>query len=691
MNGTTVRTDEAPHRTGAGRGPEVLVVHQLDTVAIIIDPVALNFRCPGIHRGVGVVAVGDVRVAIAIAVRQRAVRAVAVLVDAVRHNFRGAGVHRRIRVVAVRAVAHGADRLITGVFRRHHVTIAVAVHVGVPRAFARGSAFVDVPVAIIVDAVAGLDDAGADTRIRVVAVRTAVDDVVVPIAIRIRIGEVASVTVLVDAVRHDLRGAGIRRGVPVIAVRTVGDEADRLIARALEARHIAVAVAVHVGVPRAFARGSAFVNRAVTVVIHTVAPLDGTGVDSGIRVVAVRAIADPRGIGRLTVLRFGRHVAVPVAVHVLVEVEQPGRIHARIRVVHETVAVLVHGASIAQLRLARIHIGASVVAIRVVRHVPGRGRTRNVGHRCIAVAVTVAVGVPDERVRSIVVDGFVAVVVDTIARFRVTGIRGRIDVVAILAGDRSIAVQIRRADGAIAVEIDGVRAIFNGIRINGRVAIVAVRPVENGTRNRVARQHAEGDIAVAIAVGIDVVRRPIRGIIVDDAVAVVVDVVAHFHGIGVDSGIRIVAVDVGREAVAVHIDDVRGVAGVAGVRRVRGVGIRVAGFDDSGVGRIRSIAGVGGVRNRIAVTARIRVGAVDGSGVARVAGVDDQGAIAADALRHDGHASVVVALRALADGIRTAEGNEKRENEGAVHGNSEREGFRNVRPGGLMTVCHSPT
>ncbi len=179
--------------------------------------------------------------------------------------------------------------------------------------------------------------------------------------------------------------------------------------------------------------------------------------------------------------------------------------------------------------------------------------------------------------------------------------------------------------------------------MNGGVGVVAVGVVlDVPDRSRAAVDRRRG-VAVPVAVRVRVERLLVGGIAVDVAVAVVVYAVADLHRTRVDRRVGVVAVVVGREAVAVRVDGLGGVAGLTGLDRVRIAGFRVGVRDGVGIGH----------------------GAVAGAGVG----------IAAVEVNGDGATKETTGrLRAIAGRHRTGiedEGDEKggNENEGTGHDN----------------------
>ena len=140
-------------------------------------------------------------------------QAVAVVVDAVA-DFRRAGVDRCVAVVAVAVIIDRTTGLLAGGDRTR--AVAVAVRIRVPGALAGDTVVVVVhqAVAVVVDAVAGLGGVGVDREVRVVAVTVAAGPAV---AVGVEAFVHEAVAVVVDAVA-DLLGAGVDVVVVVVAV-----------------------------------------------------------------------------------------------------------------------------------------------------------------------------------------------------------------------------------------------------------------------------------------------------------------------------------------------------------------------------------------------------------------------------------------------------------------------------------------
>ena len=346
------------------------------------------------------------------------------------------------------------------------------------------------------------------------------------------------------------------------------------------------------------------VDHSVAVVVHQVATdFLSLGVDLGIGVIAVlivRHVAQGRGGGR------GGRGEVTVAVGVGVEVPDRASQVGAITVLVDAVATDLGGAG--------VDGGVGVVAV-------------------IVLVVAVAIGVDGRRGADFI--GSVAILVDAVATdLGGTGIHGGIGVVAVATTGRAavdaVAVAVRidlgpgiaeavaatvelvalagatvlvrdalglagvvdriglgLVDQAVAVVVDAVADELGGGRRDTPRVIVAVGVVDD-----VADRLRAGDdeivwVAVAVEVHIGVPGGRAGGVLVDHAVAVVVDAVAELGGVGVDGVVPIVAVAVGH-SVAVDVS----------------VDLRLAGVDDVGIG-----IGIGiGIRVRVGVAIGDRIG-----------------------------------------------------------------------------------
>ena len=215
-----------------------------------------------------------------------------------------------------------------------------------------------------------------------------------------------------------------------------------------------------------------------------------------------------------------------------------------------------------------------------------RGRCRPVRKALVAHAVAVAVFVEGlagggvDRV-VVVVDEAVAVVVDVVADLSGVGVHVRPDVVAVAAGGGvasgkaarearcggvSVAVAVavfedRHLGGRVEVRIVVVGLVVAVVvhpvadlgraQVDGVVGVVAVRAVVRESFGGGAGLHAAGGVAGSVAVGVHVQGLPVHRLLVDLAVAVVVDAVAALGHIRGDVGVGVVAVFGGHKAVAV--------------------------------------------------------------------------------------------------------------------------------------------
>lgn len=308
-----------------------------------------------------------------------------------------------------------------------------------------------------------------------------------------------AVAIVVDAVA-DFGGVGVD-GCPqladVVAVGVVGDVSPRHVLAARlhgHAEHGTVAVAIFVGPD--FHDGEIFVHAAVAVVVHVVADFGGARVGAPVVIVAVGVVAHEPFL-RLAG-KVDAHVGVAVPVHVVVRVV---RIAIDRVFVDVGVAVFIH--PIAVFFCLGVDVCVGVVAVVgvvgvAVRHRAGDDRFAAPA----AVSVTVDVGVPCGAVDRIFVNVAVAVVV-----FRV--------------------------------------ADFDAARVGVHVEVVAVGVVCDEAVEPVAVHDRRVGIAEAVAVAVHVPGGEAgHGVVVELAVAVFVDAVAHFGCTRVDARVGVVAVGV---------------------------------------------------------------------------------------------------------------------------------------------------
>ena len=315
-----------------------------------------------------------------------------------------------------------------------------------------------------------------------------------------------------------LVGTRVGGRVAVVAVGVVGDVAGGLVAVDVGDGGVAEGVTVGVGVPGADVDGVVLVGGAIAVVVDEVALLEGVGVDVGGGVVAVACDLRVPG-GQRAGLLGGAAVTPGVAV----EVDVVGGGHV---LVDAAVAVVVD--LVADLEVAREGLVRGVVAVLVVLDVPG-GLGAGV-HRVLGVAVAVDIGVGVVRGAHVLVDLAVAVVVDEVADLGVARVGLDVAVVAVVA--------VGHVPGGGLAGLLGVVGVAEAVAV--RVAVVG-----------------GGDL------------------LVDEAVTVVVDVVADLGRTRVDGRVVVVAVVFLGEAVLVVVDDV--VAGVDVADGIVGVVLVVAG------------------------------------------------------------------------------------------------------------------
>ena len=605
-------------------------------------------------------------------------QAVAVVVDAVA-LLGGRGVDGAVAVVAVVRVA--------GVAAGHAAVlgagggVALAVTVGV-LVEGRGDPLVGAAVAVVVDTVAHLGGRGVDRAVGVVAVQE-VDyvagglaalvggarAVALAVAVGVRVvggrdplvhGAVAVVVLRVAV----LGGARVGAGVVVVAVGAVAHVPAGGAAGAVRAAGVAEAVAVAVLVE---GRLDPLVDVAVAVVVDLVAGLRGAGVHGAVAVVAVAGVRD---VAAGLAAGHGPARAVALAVAVLVDVERRtrGGVHGAVVVVDVAIAVVVD--AVAHLGSRGVDGAVAIVAVVGVADVAAGLAAGVVGGAAVALAV--AVGVRVVGGLDPLVHGAVAVVVDQVAHLGLTGVGGRLGVVAV-AGVRHVpaggtAGVVRAAQVTVAVTV-GVRVV-GGLDplVHGAVAVVVglvadLRParVDRGVgvvavtvdahvpaRGRAADVGVRG-LTVAVAVGVAVPGGGVGGgVRVDGAVAVVVRAVADLRATGVAGGVRVVAV-----AVVVHVA-AGGVAGGHGRAGAVAEGVAVA--VDVPVGGVR-----GGRRIDVAIAVVVHV--VTDLGGRRVDG--RLGVVAVRAVAHEArgglagrlggvHVSVAVTVGVGVEGGRIA-------------------------------------
>ena len=346
-------------------------------------------------------------------------------------------------VVAVLVVVGVAGGLLTGHGGTVGAAVAVAVDVQVVGAAVHG-VHVHGTIAVVVHAVAALGGRGADRRAGVVAVSSQqhmarglfagghqAADGTVAVTVRIGVpgqgvdGRVVhrTVAVVVGAIAQ-LRRSGVVLGDAVVTVAGVMDVVGDDEAGQGRDIGVAVAVAVRVPVPAGGIHGVVLVGDAVTVVVHAVTELGAHGGITDHAVVAVVGAGhEAAGAGAGGGGLLGG--AVAVAVHVGVP---EGGIQGVV-LVDDAVAVVVH--AVTQLAGPGADGGVRVVAVAAICHEAGGGLAGLRGPGGVAIAVHVAVGVPEQGVEGRVVHQAVAVVVHAVTQLVRTGVARGVAVVAV--------------------------------------------------------------------------------------------------------------------------------------------------------------------------------------------------------------------------------------------------------------------
>jgi len=395
---------------------------------------------------------------------------VTVIVDTVA-KFHGAGVPRRIVVVTVVGTEEG--------------TIAVGINL-----VAR-----DVTVAVGILAVADLQGAGVDVDVGIVTVDGTADPAIGGITVPVEIGchtghtnreggtgSIGTirlvVTVVVYAVVTDLRGAGVDRGIRVVAV---GPAADRI--------GKTVAVGIGTGTTR-------FINQTVTVIVPAVAAdfhvareasrvivitvtgTEGNTVTVGVTLIegkfVVTVVIDPVAEFR------GSGITVRIVVVAVTGAEE-GPVTVGVDFVARRIAVAVGVLPVTGLQSAGINVGVGVVAVNgaAITAVGRVGIPVQVG-----IDTNLTVGIASTSGNILTVGQIVTIIVDPVVTdLRGTGIDIGIGVVTVgPAADgklESVTVLVRTdtsfriggIDSTVTVIVDPIAA---DLHVTGKTAGIVV-------------------------------------------------------------------------------------------------------------------------------------------------------------------------------------------------------------------------
>ncbi len=575
-------------------------------------------------------------------------RTTAVVVDTVA-PLGSTGLHGGVAVVAVSRAGGVARRDRARERRRRGHPVGVAVRVAVERRSAGRPGLVDLRVAVVVVAVAGLNAVRVDRDLGVVAVVvvrrvagrratrlhgvTSAEGVGVGVlVVRVRCALIGgTIAVVILPVAH-LRGAGEDGAVPIVAVLAVRDESDRGRTGTDRRTEVSEEIPIGVGVERDHV-DRVLVDLRVAVIAHPVAPLLGARVDRDVAVVAVAGAGDVPDRRRAGDLR-----AIRITVRVGVRVEVPGRSTGRAGLVDLRVTVVVD--RVADLARTRTNRDIPVVAVASEGDVARRDRARTPGSGLRLQPVPVAVRVAVVGDLDILVDLPVTVLIRAIADLRPSGPDVTTRVVAVRVrrresrADRTGPNRLRRSE-PVSVRVDEERRAVDGVVVDEPVAVVVERVADlaragidrrdtvvaverrahrdpTGRRRRAELMRADG-VSPPVPIGIgEVGRRPFGVIFVRDPVAViVVRRRAELFGVRVDRGEAVVAVaTLGRvagrggagehrrlgipEGIPVRIGVERPTSGCSGlvVRAVAVVVDRVTDLGDARVDRGDAVAGL---------------------------------------------------------------------------------------------------
>ena len=465
-----------------------------------------------------------------------------------------------IAVVTIRVVGHKSGRLNNGLGGNTVITETVAVTVLIPGQ----AAFVRTAGAVIVFAVTDFLGPGMNTGIPVITVgvvghkpgrrklghggNTGITEIIaVTVLIPGQAGLVGqSVTVIVDAVTADFGHARIDAGITVVAVTGPGHGNTRPATRTGRMnRRIAVAVAVQILVTVL----AGFIQAAGTVVVDSVAHFHGRGINCRIGVVAVGVVGYiARGLEGC--LHKSKRVTEVVTVGVLIPCSAT--------IVGQTAAVVVQAVA-ADLRLAGINSGITVITVAGPAHVSRWRNGIHNGHRGIPEIVTIGILVPGQAA---LVHAAGTVIVQAVAHFRCAGMHGRFGIIAVRAvqdipgrlyhgygryGTVAVTVtvtvlikgQAALVHSTVAVFIIQSVADFHRAGIDKRITVITIRIFEHITGRLGLGYGGISGIAVTVTVTVTI---PGQAPLIDHPVAVVVDSVADFRCTGMNSRVTVITV-----------------------------------------------------------------------------------------------------------------------------------------------------
>ena len=405
-----------------------------NAVAVVVDPVA-DLRCRRVNGVVSVVTVavhqdgegsaakeliiiGAITIAVIILVILDATvvhYAIAVIVYSVA-GFSRAGVDGRITVVAVRVVGHVTAN--GKCLKNIGIAVAVSVEILVPE----GATLIGHAIAIIVKTIAAFGRAGIDGRIAIVTVaghrggkNTAAKHLIitgtVTVAVRILVvlGTAVirnAVAVIINAVTN-LRCRGMNGVVSIVTVT------GQVGGKGAPGKQLVTPGTVSVAVIILVVLGAAFVRNAVAVIINTVTGFRHAGMDGRVTVITITGHGGGKGPAADQLKIIG---AVSVTVIILVVLGAA--------FVHDAVTVVIN--AITGFGGAGIDGRITVIAVRVIGHVPGRGKgLKNIR---VAKAVAVAVKIPGGAA---FVRNTVTVIVNTVTGFNGSWIDGRIAIITV--------------------------------------------------------------------------------------------------------------------------------------------------------------------------------------------------------------------------------------------------------------------